>query len=133
MKEQIAKFRFKGYKIIESHISIKPEEETSQNLNVEFKQTIGVNEEGGINDEGHNMRLEMTAIIKDENSVLDINIKAQGFFEFESDLKPEEKDIFFRTSAPAILFPYVRAYITTLSSLAGVKPVILPTLNMSQR
>ena len=50
MKEQIAKFRFKGYKIIESHISIKPEEETSQNLNVEFKQTIGVNEEGGINE-----------------------------------------------------------------------------------
>lgn len=127
MKEQIAKFRFKGYKIVESHITTSPEEETSQKLNVEFKQTIGVNEEG------HNMRLEMTANINDENNALVINIKALGFFEFESDLKPEEKDIFFRTSAPAILFPYVRAYITTLSSLSGVKPVILPTLNMSQR
>lgn len=127
MAEQIAKFRFKGYRIIESHIVTNTEEQTSQNLNVEFEQTIGVNEEE------HNMRLEMTANISDENKVLNIKVKAQGFFEFETDLKPEEKDIFFRTSAPAILFPYVRAYITTLSSLSGVKPVILPTLNMSQR
>ena len=94
---------------------------------MEFEQTIGVNEEG------HNMRLEMTANINDENNALVIKIKAQGFFEFESELNPKEKDIFFRTSDPAILFPYVRAYITTLSSLSGVKPVILPTLNMSQR
>lgn len=127
MAEQIAKFRFKGYKIVESHITIKPEEKISQNLNVEFKKTDRVNEEG------HNMCLEMIASINDENNALVINVKALGFFEFESELKQEEKNIFFRTSAPAILFPYVRAYITTLSSLSGVKPVILPTLNMSQR
>jgi preprotein translocase subunit SecB len=127
MAEQIAKFRFKGYKIVESHISTNPEKEASQNLNVEFEQTIGVNEEG------HNMRLEMITNINDENKVLIIKVKAQGFFEFDSDLKLEEKEIFFRTNAPAILFPYVRAYITTLSSLSGVNPVILPTLNMSQR
>lgn len=127
MKEQIAKFRFKGYKIVESHIVTNPEKEPSQNLNVEFGQTIGVNEEG------HGMCLEMTANINDENNALVIQIKARGFFEFDSDLEPKEKDTFFRTNAPAILFPYVRAYITTLSSLSGVKPVILPTLNMSQR
>ena len=127
MAEQIAKFRFKGYKIVESHISTNPEEEASQNLNVEFEQTIGVNEEG------HNMRLEMIANINDGNKMLVIKVKALGFFEFDSDLNPEEKEIFFRTNAPAILFPYLRAYITTLSSLSGVKPVILPTLNMSQR
>ena len=75
----------------------------------------------------------MAANITDENKALVIKIKALGFFEFDSDLKPNDKDAFFRTSAPAILFPYVRAYITTLSSLSGVKPVILPTLNMSQR
>ena len=79
------------------------------------------------------MRLEMTADINDEHNALVIKIKTQGFFEFDSDLEQKEKDVFFRTSAPAILFPYIRAYITTLSSLSGVKPVILPTLNMSQR
>lgn len=127
MAEQIAKFRFKGYKIVESHIVIVPEETVSQKINVEFEQTVGVNEEG------HNMRLEMIANINDENKALVIKVKAHGFFEFDSDLSPSEKKIFFSTSAPAILFPYVRAYITTLSSLSGVNPVILPTLNMSQR
>lgn len=127
MAEQIAKFRFKGYKITESHIVTNQEKSASQNLNVEFEQTVGVDEGG------HNMRLDMTANISDENKALDIRVKAQGLFEFDSDLKPKEKDTFFRTSAPAILFPYVRAYITTLSSLSGIKPVILPTLNMSKR
>lgn len=127
MAEQIAKFRFKGYKIVESNIITNPEQEASQNLNVEFEQTIGVNEEG------HNMRLEMVANINDENKALFIKVRAQGFFEFDTDLSVDEKEVFYRTNAPAILFPYVRAYITALSSLSGVKPVILPTLNMSQR
>ena len=127
MAEQIAKFRFKGYKIIESQIVINPEEEISQNLNLKFERTIGVNEEG------RDMRLDMVIKINDDNNALNISVRAHGFFEFDLDLNQEEKDIFFNTSAPAILFPYVRAYITTLSSLSGIKPVILPTLNMSQR
>lgn len=127
MAEQIAKFRFKGYKIIESQIVINPDEEISQNLNLKFERTIGVNEEG------RDMRLDMVIKINDDNNALNISVRAHGFFEFDLDLKQEEKDIFFNTSAPAILFPYVRAYITTLSSLSGIKPVILPTLNMSQR
>lgn len=127
MAEKIAKFRFKSYKIIESHIVSDPEKEVSQNLNVEFEQTAGVNEEG------YNMRLEMSAIVNDENNALDIKVKAHGFFEFDSEISEKEKDTFFRTNAPAILFPYVRAYITALSSLSGTQPVILPTLNMSQR
>lgn len=127
MAEKIAKFRFKNYKIVESHIVSDPEKEASQKLDVEFDQIVGVNENGC------NMRLEMRAHVTDENKVLNIEVKAYGFFEFDSEISSEEKNIFFRTSAPAILFPYVRAYITTLSSLSGVKPVILPTLNMSQR
>ena len=38
---------------------------------------------------------------------------------------------FIFTNAPAILFPYVRSYITSLTSLSGIKPVQLPILNIS--
>ena len=62
-----------------------------------------------------------------------IEVHAEGYFEFEQDITEVEKGIFFKTSAPAILFPYIRAYISTLSSLSGVAPVILPTLNLSDR
>ena len=38
---------------------------------------------------------------------------------------------YFAVNAPAILFPYIRAYISLLTSLSGVGTVLLPTLNLS--
>ena len=70
--------------------------------------------------------------IEDENNSLNIKIETIGLFEFDSDIE-NYKNVFFSQNAPAILFPYVRAYISTLTSLAGIPPVILPTLNLSNR
>lgn len=127
MAEKIANFRFKGYKIIESSIKVSSEIEVSPQLHVEFEKTEGINEDE------RKMRLYLVVSIKDDNNALNILVKAEGEFEFDADLSEETKDTFFKTSAPAILFPYVRAYITTLSSLSGQKPIILPTLNLSNR
>ena len=33
-------------------------------------------------------------------------------------------------NAPAILFPYIRAYISNITALGGIAPIILPTLNL---
>jgi preprotein translocase subunit SecB len=40
------------------------------------------------------------------------------------------KSIFY-INAPAILFPYVRAYISTITNLSGNDTITLPTLNLS--
>lgn len=37
---------------------------------------------------------------------------------------------FFVINAPAIVFPYIRSYISTLSIQSGCKPILLPTLNL---
>lgn len=39
---------------------------------------------------------------------------------------------FAKISAPAIGFPYVRAFISTLSLQAGLPPIILPSINFVQ-
>jgi preprotein translocase subunit SecB len=79
------------------------------------------------------MRLLLNTSITDKNNALSIAVKAEGYFEFDKGLDEEMKDAFFNTNAPAILFPYIRAYISTLSTLSGIKPIVLPTLNLSQR
>ena len=53
--------------------------------------------------------------------------------QFSLDMKVEESQIsnYFFVNAPAILFPYIRAYIATLTTLSGyLKPITLPTLNL---
>lgn len=127
MAEKVAQFRFVNYRITESAIQIDPEREPNDELEVNFEQTIGVHETE------NRMRLLLNTTITDKDSVLSIAVKAEGFFEFDSELDEEMKDDFFNTNAPAILFPYIRAYISTLSTLSGLKPIILPTLNLSQR
>ena len=127
MVEKIAKFRFLGYKITDCQIHIDSDKEVSTGCDVSFKKTIGEIETA------HRMRLLLEVKIDSENKAMHIDMNAEGYFEFESTITEEEKAIFFKTNAPAILFPYIRAYIGTLTSLSGVRPVILPTLNLSDR
>lgn len=127
MAEKIAKFRFLGYRITDSQIHIDPDKKVSPKCDVSFEKTIGVN------DSERKMKLFFEAKIDSINKAMHIEVKAEGFFEFDHEITDKEKDIFFKTSAPAILFPYIRAYIGTLSSLSGIAPVILPTLNLSDR
>ena len=127
MAENIARFRFLGYKITDSQIHVDSDKQVSERCDVTFEKTVGIKEAE------HRMRLLLVAKIESENKALRVEVKAEGYFEFEQDITDTEKDIFFNTSAPAILFPYVRAYISTLTGLSGVAPVILPTLNLSNR
>ncbi|WP_319504908.1 protein-export chaperone SecB [Bacteroides graminisolvens] len=127
MAEQIANFRFKGYKIIDSTIRISEGMEISSKLEINFEQTIGSIIEEGM------YKHTLTTKITNDNSSMNIEVKAVGFFEFDKSLSNELLQDFFQKNAPAILFPYVRAYISTLTGLSGVAPLILPTLNLSKR
>jgi preprotein translocase subunit SecB len=64
-----------------------------------------------------------------ENAFL--NIRCNGIFKFESVKTFEEIPDFFYRNSIAILFPYVRAYVSLITTQANVKGIILPTLNLS--
>lgn len=127
MSEQTAKFRFLNYQIHSSSINIHNAESADKDLQIDIKKS---NKE----EETNNLySLFFEIIIKDKNGSLDIYINIEGKFEFNQDLADSEKESFFNINAPAILFPYVRAYISTLTSLSGINPIILPTINLSNR
>ena len=80
MAEQIANFRFKGYKIIDSTIRISEEMEISSKLEINFEQTIG-----SIIEEGMYKHTLTTKITNDKSSMY-IEVKTGGFFEFGKSL-----------------------------------------------
>ena len=43
----------------------------------------------------------------------------------------EDSMQFFCINGPAILFPYIRAYLSSLSALSGIPLILLPTINMT--
>lgn len=72
----------------------------------------------------------------DEYRVLEINYKLNSEFDsdesivisFEGDVDGEK----FLSNAMAILYPYIRAIVSSYTSLANIPPLTLPTINMQK-
>lgn len=60
-----------------------------------------------------------------------ISVRCKGLFKFENVTNLEEIPDFFYRNCIAILFPYVRAYISLVTTQANVPGIILPTYNLS--
>ena len=60
-----------------------------------------------------------------------ISVQCKGAFKFENVTTLEEIPDYFYRNCIAILFPYVRAYVSLVTTQANVPGVILPTLNLS--
>ena len=70
--------------------------------------------------------------VQNENKTIDIYCEFIGHFEakgMEIDMEILDSNMFFKHSAPAILFPYIRAFISNFTLNAGFKPLILPSIN----
>lgn len=60
-----------------------------------------------------------------------VTIQCKGVFKFENVSSFEEIPDFFYRNSIAILFPYVRAYVSLVTTQANIPGIILPTLNLT--
>jgi len=117
-------FNFEGFKIVRSVFDRKAGE-----LGKNFKITF---QPSGIHDLKENrFQLNLKTLIVNDSQLLRIEVEALATFKILGDNSPEALKNFFYLNAPAILFPYIRAYISALTTLSGLAPVTLPTLNLS--
>jgi preprotein translocase subunit SecB len=65
--------------------------------------------------------------------IIHCNVEYHTVFECNSPVDDKFlKSEFGRISAPAIGFPFVRAFISTISLQAGLAPIIIPSINFVQ-
>lgn len=58
-----------------------------------------------------------------------IQIEAVGHFHILGTIDKTMRDNFMNISAPIIVYPFLRAFITNLTVNSGMKPVIIPAMN----
>jgi preprotein translocase subunit SecB len=66
-----------------------------------------------------------------ENNSDIIYVRCIGDFSFENVREFSEIPDFFYRNSIAILFPYLRAYVSLITTQANIPGIILPTLNLS--
>ncbi|NOY49742.1 MAG: protein export chaperone secb [Chlorobi bacterium] len=119
-----SKFQFKGFSVVRSLIERKQSNPKSK-LIVEFKP------KGTLNIENLSFKLELGIQISDEDKNINIEVDSIADYSFEKNVDFGSLDNFFYVNAPALLFPYLRAYISTLTNLSGNATITLPTLNLT--
>lgn len=109
-------------------------------INIKFDSNQQYDNEAGID-----LNIEPKVFCPDDNDnffkiFMEISIHCEGFFdlnlvgignfEFDKEFEdPELKKTFVNVNAPAIMFPYVRSFITTLTSNLGnvTGAIVIPT------
>jgi preprotein translocase subunit SecB len=120
---QEASIQFLNFVIRESHIVYRQEGQ--------YKINIDFDPKGHILTNLNQFHLELGVKIVDEEEKFEINLHTISVFTYPEDADLEEyKNGLFIQNAPAIIFPYLRAYVSTLTALSGMPTLTLPTLNI---
>jgi len=118
------KIQLQNWKIVNLDLSahVASKSENIFNLNTgaffpaENNKTFGIN---------------LKVSIKDKE--FDLNLESVFMFSLEEEITDDFKlSDFPRINAPAIAFPYIRAFISTITLQSGYRPVILPSINFVQ-
>ena len=124
METSISKFQFKGYRINRSLIELD-ENSNFENLKIAFAVS------GLVKRVENLFILNLSIKIKNNENNLNIEVDTIANFLFERVENVEDTSGFFYNNYSAILFPYIRAYISTLTNLSGNRSITLPTMNLT--
>ncbi len=78
----------------------------------------------------YELKIVFTAADKDKQKHM-VEIECNATFKFASKIEFNEIPSYFYSNSIAIIFPYIRAFISTVTLQANYQPLVLPTMNLS--
>lgn len=109
-----------------NQVSLNFDKELPLGINVDF-QPSGIFK---TEDQSFDLVIKFSAKSDEDNKPLVAEVQCIANFKFQNvNTISEIPDFFYRNSV-AIIFPYIRAFITTLTAQANIPPLVLPTYNM---
>lgn len=129
MNDSKSSLQFNGYNVLDFHFTMNPEAIAKNVRDV----GVGFDYSYKKKDDTHfnvilscfiNDKSKFPIDKKDEDIPFKITSSIEGDFSLES---PGEK---YLPNAIAILFPYLRSFISTITAQSGMPPFILPTFNI---
>jgi preprotein translocase subunit SecB len=100
----------------------------NEELEIELKITSSFSD-----DDLKSYLIKIDVGLSSKDSIFKLNCKAVGFFETIEEITEEFKSSsFVKINSPAILFPFIRSYINTITTNSGISPVILPSINFAK-
>ena len=123
MNNKEVAFRLVNYKFTKATLNFDIPEDAE--FVIDFKPSGKLKEIEGTYD------LSFDTIVKcEETDTIIVEVSCIAQFSFMDRIKFEEIPDFFYPNSLAILFPYIRAFVSTMSLQANIQPILLPTVNL---
>ncbi len=128
MNESIkAEFSFTDYRIPEASVRFKKENNDNEEL------SLGLAPKGVYDIKEGDFELTLNTVVSvgenPDNYILKCTLIAN--YKFKEKISLEQIPDFFYKSCLAIIFPYVRAFLSTMSLQANTNLYVLPTVNLT--
>lgn len=109
-----------------------------EKVNIDFsKKTtndidIAFNPKGVFNKQNSDFKLVIVFSAKSGQSKDNfIEVECVSTFKFKENTNFEDVPTYFYRNSIAIIFPYIRAFVGTITLQANIPPIVLPTLNLA--
>ena len=97
-------------------------------LNLRIEPSGTYNQESG----EYSLVFVFEALQGDDNPDVIVSVRCNSIFLFQKPVSREEFPSMFYANSIAIVFPYIRAFISTVTLQANlVPPILLPTMNLT--
>lgn len=119
-----AAFKLETYSFVKAALDFNIPKEPSLNVAIVPSGVLSLSEGKYV--------LTFQAIVTCEESHAEVvNVVCEALFSFDAPVKEEDIPSFFYPNSLAIVFPYVRAFVSTMTLQANVRPIVLPTVNLT--
>lgn len=125
MKPDSAAFSFDRFRILNANIDC---EDIPESIFLDFIPS------GVLIESEKRFILKFLFIAKRDNkkeSTPFISINCEAAYVFKDSITLENIPEYFYSNSIAIVFPYIRAFVSTITLQANIKPIVLPTLNLT--
>jgi len=123
-----AAFRLLNFKIQETHLTYADEsakEEGHVSYNIDFSPSGRLSRAQG------QFVLLLSIKITSTPDTFNAQLVGRGLFAFNTELPGDQLDKLLALNSTAMVFPYVRAYISGLTALSGYPTITIPTYNLA--
>ena len=95
-----------------------------------LKDGLSIKHNNGYSEDDNKSFIVRFNIDVTSKSGISISLEYAGLFESDTEIPEDFQNSSFPTvNAPAIVFPYLRSFLSTFTLNAGLDPITLPTIN----
>lgn len=117
--------RFLNVILKDINFSRKPKIENEYEININFKSNTQ------LSDDKKNLIFEINTSLNDlKSNAFNLSFTMVGFFDIDKDNENMPLENFANNNAPALMIPYIREVIHNITLRSGLKPIIIPPLNI---